>query len=88
MPWTDFAPKTILTIANYFADSTSDPKQAAERRWLLANFALETGQPREARELASRAAHDRPEYQPELEPFLTNLNAPAPVVQANTAPKF
>ena len=74
VPWTDFDPKTILRIASYFADSTADARQAAERRWLLATFALESGQPREARELASRAAQDRPEYQAELGPFLSSLN--------------
>ncbi len=76
VPWTDFAPKTILAIGGYFADSTPDPKQAAERRWRLANFALETGQAPAAKDLAARAARDRPEYQPELAPFLSSINAP------------
>ncbi len=85
VPWTDFAPKALLGIGSYFADSTADVQQAAARRWLLATFALETGQPREARELASRAAQDRPEYRAEMAPFLASLNAPMPLAASSAA---
>ncbi len=66
VPWTDFAPQALLAVAAYYADATTQPSQAADRRWLAANFALENGQPSDAKALAARAAQDQPDYAKEL----------------------
>jgi hypothetical protein len=73
VPWTSFAPETLLIIARYFADATSDPRQAGGREWAAATFALETGRMQEARALANLAARNVPAYQAELAEF----NGPA-----------
>ena len=83
VPWTDFAPVTFLSVAAYYADATRDPKQAAERRWLAAVYALENGRPAEAKALAARAAKELPQHQKDLEQF----NAPVGVgIPVQTAP--
>ncbi len=66
VPWTDFAPPTLLAIAAYYTDATNQPAIAAERRWWAANFALETGLLPDARVLAARAAKDQPAYAKDL----------------------
>jgi hypothetical protein len=76
IPWLDITPKTLFTIANYFADITADPKQAANRRWLAANFAIESGLVVEGRALATRVAKERPEFAPELPQFLAPAASP------------
>ena len=82
-PWTDFAPITFLAIANYYADAARDPRQAAERRWLAAVYALENGRPAEAKALSARAARDLPQHQKELGQF----NGPVGMgVPAQTSP--
>ena len=78
VPWTDFGPNALLAVANYFGDATLNPSQAADRRWLAATFALETGQLTEAKSLAARAARDRPDYARELAQFSPATGVAAP----------
>ena len=78
VPWTDFAPPVLLAVANYYADATPDPSQAADRRWLAATFALENGQVAEAKALAARAARDRPDYAKELAEFASTVGTATP----------
>ena len=79
VPWTDFAPLTFLGVAAYYADATRDPKQAAERRWLAAVYALENGRPAEAKALAARAARDLPQHQKDLAQFNAPVGMGVPV---------
>ncbi|MBV9128530.1 MAG: serine/threonine protein kinase [Verrucomicrobia bacterium] len=67
--WLDLDARTVLTMAVYFADKTTDPKAAAERRWQAAIFALEFGLVPDSRALAEKAAKERTEYQTELPQF-------------------
>ena len=76
VPWTDFAPTAFLIIANYYTDATRDPKQAAERRWLEAVYALENGRAADAKALAIRAARDLPQHQKDLDQFNAGVRAP------------
>ena len=78
VPWTDFAPPVLLAVANYYADATPNPLQAADRRWLAATFALENGQVAEAKMLAARAVRDRPDYAKELAQFSPNAGSSTP----------
>ena len=86
VPWSDFSPQAILTMAAYYIDATSLPSQAADRRWLAANYALESGQASEARALATRAAQGRPEYQKDLAQFTGGIGAAAPLTPNAQAP--
>ncbi len=72
VPWTDFAPVALLNVAAYYTDNTRDPRQAAERRWLAAIYALENGRAADAKALAALAARDLPQHQKDLDQF----NAP------------
>ena len=72
VPWTDFPPTVYITVASYYADASRNAQQAAERRWLAANYALENGRTAEAKNLANQAARAFPQYQKELAQF----NAP------------
>ena len=78
VPWTDFSPPTLLAIAAYYTDATTQPAIAAERRWWAANFALESGQLNDARALAARAAADQPGYQKDLPQFSGPVGTSAP----------
>ena len=69
VPWTSFSPSVYLAIAMYYADASRNPQQAATRRWLAANYALENGRTAEAKSLASLAARDQPQYQKDLAQF-------------------
>ncbi len=83
VPWTDFAPAAFLGLASYYADAARDPRQAAERRWLAAVYALENGRPAEAKALSARAVRDLPQHQKDLGQF----NAPVGTgVPAQTSP--
>ena len=82
VPWTDFAPTAFLGLAGYYADAASDPKQAAERRWLAAIYALENGRPAEAKAFAARAARDLPQHQNDLGQFNAPVGTGAPPVTA------
>ena len=85
-PWADFSPAAILAVAAYYTDATTNAGQAADRRWLAANYALESGQLNEARALAARAAQGKPEYQKELAQFTGGVSAPAPLTPQAQAP--
>ena len=63
----------------------ADPRAAAERRWLLANFALETNQPREAQTLADAAVRGDPKFQAELPMFQPGTTALAVQVAGRAA---
>ena len=67
--WTDFPPPVYLAIATYYADASRNPQQAATRRWMAANYALENGQPATAKTLATEAASVVPQYKKDLAPF-------------------
>ncbi len=69
VPWTDFAPTVYIAVASYYADASRDRQQAATRRWLTANYALENGRVADAKLLANRAAKDAPQYQKDLGQF-------------------
>ncbi len=79
VPWTDFSPQTLLGIATYYADATTQPATAAERRWWAANFALESGLLNDARVLAVQAAKDQPGYQKDLGQFTGTIGTAAPL---------
>lgn len=78
VPWTDFAPAALLTVAGYYTDATRDPRQAAERRWLAAVYALENGRAAEAKALAARAARDLPQHQKDLGQFNATVGTGIP----------
>ena len=86
VPWTDFAPQALLAIAAYYTDSTTQPAIAAERRWWAANFALESGQPGEAKALAARAAQDQPGYQKDLGQFSGAIGTTVALPPTHSAP--
>ena len=69
VPWTDFSPAVYLAVASHFADASRNPQQAATRRWLAANYALENGRLAEAKTLANAAANVAPQYRKELAQF-------------------
>jgi serine/threonine protein kinase len=62
--WTLLAPTTLLSISKSFIKP--NVADTADRQWLCAIFALETGQVPAARELAQAAAAGKPEYQQQL----------------------
>ena len=64
LDWIKFAPQTLLTISSAFAKpGTAD---LADRQWLNAVFAAETGQSESARPLAEAAAKAKPEYRDQI----------------------
>ncbi len=69
LKWPDLSPHTLLDMAVYFADRVPDPKAAANRRWLAANFALDFALIPDARALAERAVKDLPELRADLPQF-------------------
>ena len=83
VPWTDFAPSTLLAIAAYYTDASNQPAIAAERRWWAANFALECGLPNDAKALAARAAKDQTGYQKDLGQFDGTTGTAAPLPPAH-----
>lgn len=69
VPWTDFTPAVYVAVAAYYADASRNPQQAADRRWIAANYAAENNRATEAKALAARAAQDAPKYQKDLAQF-------------------
>jgi hypothetical protein len=64
LPWAKLAPKTLLAVAmSFIKANTSD---AADRQWLCAVYASETGQVDAARQLGEAAAKTKPEYQQQI----------------------
>jgi serine/threonine protein kinase len=62
--WDKVAPKEILAVSKSFIDPGAPG--AADRQWLCAVFASETGQTEAARELAEAAARAKPEYKEQI----------------------
>jgi serine/threonine protein kinase len=68
--WAQLAPKTLLAISTSFIQPNAS--DAADRQWLSAVFASETGQTAAARQLAEAAAKSKSEYRDQI-----NFLAPA-----------
>jgi hypothetical protein len=64
VPWIKLAPKTLLGLSSYFIKPTA--ADVADRQWLSAAFAAETGQTDAARTLAEAAAKVKPEYRNQI----------------------
>ena len=64
VPWIKLAPKTLLGLSSYFTKPTA--ADVADRQWLSAAFAAETGQSDAARTLAEAAAKAKPEYRNQI----------------------
>lgn len=67
VPWAKLPPKTLLAISRTFA--RPDAPDLADREWLAAVYANETGNADDAKQLADAAAKLKPEYQRRI-PFL------------------
>ena len=64
LPWAKIAPQTLLAISVSFAKPNAS--DVADRQWLCAIYASETGQIEEARKLAEEAAKAKPEYRKQM----------------------
>jgi predicted RNA-binding Zn-ribbon protein involved in translation (DUF1610 family) len=64
VPWIKLAPKTLVGLSSYFIKPTA--ADVADRQWLSAAFAAETGQTDAARTLAEAAAKAKPEYRNQI----------------------
>ena len=65
--WANVSPRMLLTISTGFIrPALSD---FAERQWLSAIFASQTGQTHAANELATKAAEAEPEFRDSLSRF-------------------
>ena len=62
--WNTLTPNTLLAISTSFIKPNSP--DAAERQWLCAVYAHETGQAEEAKKLAEAAAKSSPEYREQV----------------------
>jgi len=71
--WTKLAPQTLLAISSsYIVPNAPD---TADRQWLCAVFAAETGQDEAARQLAEAAAKKKPEYQDQIADLVSSTSA-------------
>jgi eukaryotic-like serine/threonine-protein kinase len=73
VPWTKLAPKTLLAISSSFVQPSAP--DAADRQWLSAVFAAETGQAESARQLAEAAAKTKPDYRGQISLLLPPASA-------------
>lgn len=64
LPWSKFSPKTLLMVSKSFIKPNA--ADVADRQWLCAVYAAETGQMDEARALAEEAAKTKPEYRDQV----------------------
>ena len=64
MPWEKLSPKTLLAISVSFVKPNMP--DVADRQWLCAVYARETGQMEDARRLAEDAAKAKPEYRDKI----------------------
>jgi len=71
--WTKLAPQTLLAISSSFI--VPNAPDAADRQWLCAAFAAETGQGDAARQLAEAAAKTKPEYQDQIADLVSSTSA-------------
>jgi hypothetical protein len=62
--WAKVAPKTLLTVSTSFVKSNQ--ADAADRQWLCAVFASETGEMESAQTLGEAAAEIKPEYRDQI----------------------
>ena len=72
LPWSRIPPAMLLKISTSFIDARSN--DAADRTWVCAVYANETGQTEEAKRLAGEAAKAKPEYG-KMVPFLLDQKA-------------
>ena len=63
-PWTKLTPKTLLGVSTTFIQPSAP--DAADRAWLSAVFAAETGDSKAAGEMAEKAAAAKPEYRNQI----------------------
>ena len=63
-PWTKLTPKTLLGVSTTFIQPNAP--DAADREWLSAVFAAETGDSKAASEMAEKAAAAKPEYRNQI----------------------
>ncbi len=68
--WTKIPAPALLNISTSLIKPNAP--DAAEREWLAAAFAAETGQTEKAKELAESAAKAKPEYQAQLDLLVPN----------------
>ena len=64
LPWAKVSPKSLLAASTSFIKPNN--ADAADRQWLCAVFASETGQTDAARQLAEEAAKAKPEYSSQI----------------------
>ena len=64
LPWAKVSPKSLLVASTSFIKPND--ANAADRQWLCAIFASETGQTDAARQLAEEAAKAKPEYRSQI----------------------
>jgi hypothetical protein len=64
LPWAKVSPKSLLAASTSFIKP--DEADAADRQWLCAVFASETGQTESAHELAEAAAKRKAKYQEQI----------------------
>src|SRR5438309_2293622 len=64
LPWAKVSPKSLLAASTSFIKPND--ANAADRQWLCAVFASETGQTDAARQLAEEAAKAKPEYSSQI----------------------
>ena len=64
LPWIKLGPNAFLAIASSFIKPNAP--DAADRQWLCAVFAAETGQTDPARQFAEAAAKTKPQYREEM----------------------
>ena len=68
LPWTKLPPRTLLTVTLSFVKPNAP--DAADRQWLAAAYASETGDREAAARLADAAAKLKPEYQQQIPALL------------------
>ena len=73
VPWTKLTSKTLLSVSASFIQPNAP--DAADRQWLCAVFAAETGQTEQARSLAESAARSKPEYRDQMRTLLPDSTA-------------
>jgi hypothetical protein len=63
--WGKISPKTLLAISESFIQPNTP--EAADRQWLCAVYAIQTGQTDVGRQLAGSAAKSKSEYRDQIE---------------------
>ncbi len=83
--WSDVAPESLSSMAQYFLRQISTPEALADRRWFLGNFHLMNGHPNEAKALLTEASLGKAEYRTALAD-LEDLFPPRPMPQGPPTP--